>query len=151
MADPQVVIHYLDGGEPEKALRCFASAIRIGPPRGDPRFVDALYNAGVALGRLGRRPEAIAAYREAIRLDRGNADAWVNLSIAYGEERRYGDSVECLRAALGIRPRDPVALRALALAHLESGDRGAALAAHARLREVDAEAAAEVGRELGLR
>ena len=61
----------------EEAIDRFAAALRLRPD-----YAVARYNLGLALDRLSRRQEAIAAYREAIRLQAGLKEPHLNLAIA---------------------------------------------------------------------
>ena len=48
----------------------------------DPTHLSARINRGVALARLGRVQEAVAAYEQALEKDPGNEDALYNLRRA---------------------------------------------------------------------
>ena len=63
--------------EPVIALRQAERALRA-----DPEAAEHHHEAGVALRRLGRGPEARAAFAEAARLDATNPWAWFNLGRA---------------------------------------------------------------------
>ena len=51
--------------------------------REDPRLFAAHLDLGIVLHRLGRAPEAIAAYAAAVRLEPEHEDARFNLALAY--------------------------------------------------------------------
>src|SRR5262249_42528345 len=61
---------YRELGRFEDALRHFAAVARL-----QPASPAAQYNVGVTLDALGREPEALSRYREAIRLDPAYAPA----------------------------------------------------------------------------
>ena len=57
----------------------------------------------------GPSPEAIEAYREALRLKPDFADAWNNLGVAYGKLGRHQEAIEAYREALRLKPDDAAA------------------------------------------
>jgi len=59
---------------------------------------------GFAYGQLGRHPEAIEAYREALRLKPDFAAAWYNLGLAYALS---GNRTAALEAVKELRRYDP--------------------------------------------
>ncbi len=63
---------YLLEGDDERALAHFRRAMEI-----EPRFVEAIYNAGIALERLGRLPEALRTYKKFVRRAFDNPDPQV--------------------------------------------------------------------------
>ena len=65
---------------------------------------DAHYNLGFALGDQGKLDEAIAAYREAIRLKPGYAEAHNNLGNALGEQGKHEEAEKELREAVRLKP-----------------------------------------------
>jgi len=70
---------------------------------------------GVALDRVGRTEEALLHYREAVRLDPGNAEAHYNLARNRMVEHRVEEAVDEYRAALASNPN-------LAYAHCNLAD-----------------------------
>ncbi len=54
---------------------------------------------------LGRM---IAELERAAEGDPGNADAWMNLGLAYKRMQRFGESAEALRKAFALRPATPM-------------------------------------------
>lgn len=71
-----------------------------------PGNARAHYNLGLALSRIpGRRDDAIAQYRQAIRLQPDYAEAYNNLGLALSQvPGRLDDAVMQYRYALSIRP-----------------------------------------------
>ncbi len=61
-------------------------------------------NLGIALGNQGKLEEAIAAYREAIRLKPDYADAHNNLGIALGKQGKLEEAVAEFRTAIRLKP-----------------------------------------------
>jgi protein O-mannosyl-transferase len=102
---------YAAHGDPEKSLSHDRAALSV-----DPRYGRVLYNMGNTLSRLGRFPEAVAAYRAAatesdLSTER-KAVAFDNMGIAY---LRNGDvahvskedldrAAESFRAAISLSP-----------------------------------------------
>lgn len=66
-------------GDPRRALEQFDAAVAAGAG-GD---ADVHVGRGVALRTLGRSDEAAAAYREALAVEPGRAEAWLNLGNLY--------------------------------------------------------------------
>lgn len=69
----------------EKALPYFAKAVEK-----NPRYAEAYFQIGYCNGKLGRYPEAIEAYKQAIRIQPDNAKAHFNLGLVclvLGERR----------------------------------------------------------------
>jgi tetratricopeptide (TPR) repeat protein len=64
----------------------------------------AAFGRGNALIQAGRRAEAVAAYREAVRLDPALAEAWGNLGAALGELGRLDEAERALREAVRLAP-----------------------------------------------
>ena len=60
--------------------------------------------SGSLTSNLKRYDDAIEAYRQALRINPENADAWNNLGIAYNNLKRYDDAIEAYRQALRINP-----------------------------------------------
>lgn len=81
-----------------------------------------------ALVRQGRLPDAIAAWRDAVRLAPGSADARFELGLALGESGDSRGAIEQLREAARLRPDHAETRFSLAVELQASGDRSAALA-----------------------
>ncbi len=64
----------------------------------------AWHSLGVAYGRMGRYPEAIEAYREAVRLKPDDVVAWNNLALSYALSGNGNAALEALRE---LRRYDP--------------------------------------------
>ena len=63
-----------------------------------------LSNKGMALSNLGRHPEAITCYDEAIRINPGCALDWNNKGVALGSLGRYQEEITCYDKAIRINP-----------------------------------------------
>lgn len=68
---------------------------------------------GDQLVREGRREEAAAAYREAIRSEPGNVDAWHNLGCVLGELGRLDEAATAFEETLRLKPDHPTARKNL--------------------------------------
>ncbi|HVS10320.1 MAG TPA: tetratricopeptide repeat protein [Planctomycetota bacterium] len=84
------------------------------------------YNRGIALSRMGRTGEAIAAYERALDLAPSFAPAMANLGQAWLERGRTPEAIALLRRALEADPDALTARATLGFAHFLSGDIDAA-------------------------
>ena len=84
-------------------------------------------NLGNLYLRLGRFDEAVAAYRQALKLDPQFVQAWVNLADAWRVQGREKETEQTLREGLAKLPRSADLLHALGLAQVRKGDKAAAL------------------------
>lgn len=82
----------------ERALPFFAEAIRR-----NPNFVEAFFQIGYCLGKLGRYSDAIEPYLEAIRIKPNDFDTYNNLCVAYGMVRRYDEAMKACGEAIRIK------------------------------------------------
>jgi tetratricopeptide (TPR) repeat protein len=64
------------------------------------------YDLGVREARAGRHREAVAAFRQAVALDRGNASAYRALGDAYAALENWGESVDAYEQAARLAPGD---------------------------------------------
>src|ERR1700730_86725 len=98
------------------ASSSFENALKL-----DPRRADAENGLGVALGKLGDQENSLAAFRRAIEIDSGYAEAHYNLALWL----RAGDvdqALSELTTAIKLRPDYEDAQVALALIFQEAGD-----------------------------
>lgn len=70
----------------------------------EPRNANAWFFIGQAYQQLDRIEQAIAAYRQALRLNLNYVNTWYNLGIVYYKLKRYDDAVVANRQALRIDP-----------------------------------------------
>jgi len=73
-------------------------------------------NYGLALYQKGRIKEALAHYKEAVRIDPDAFDAHNNLGVAYNNGGRVDEAIAQYHEALRIQPRSAVAFYNLGLA-----------------------------------
>jgi tetratricopeptide (TPR) repeat protein len=76
-------------------------------------------------------------YREAIAIDSTLSKAYVNLSLALENQRRFGEAEKILHRALEINPNDVLALCHVGQRLYERGDYGKAIEHYNRALEVD--------------
>jgi len=69
-----------------------------------PRHPTAAFNLGTALEELGRRSEAIQAYRRALEADAEFADAHFNLARLYEQTGKRAAALRHLQAYKHLRP-----------------------------------------------
>ena len=84
-----------------------------------PKDADIRNNLGLALARLGRNPEAIVEFHEAVRLDPNNAaPAHANLGWALLASGKAQESIPEFEAALQLNPEFKAAADGLRQAQL---------------------------------
>ena len=88
-------------GVPLASLPHFDQAIAL-----SPEYSEALNNRGVALVRLGRLEEGVAAHRRAIETDPYNYQAQFNLGVALAAAGRSGEALAAFEASAALVPRD---------------------------------------------
>jgi len=81
--------------QPGEALTLLDNALTLVPD--EP---SALVNRGAALHKLGRKDEAIVAYRQAVRVDASFAHGWYNLGTTLKEVGRLQEAEAALRACI---------------------------------------------------
>jgi tetratricopeptide (TPR) repeat protein len=87
-----------------------------------PASVVVRNNYGRALANLGRQDEAIAQYREGLRLSPEDARTWAKLGNALVEQGKLPESIDAYRAALRYEPTDEKTHNNLARVLLKTGD-----------------------------
>jgi len=88
-------------GAPLASLPHFDQAVALSPD-----YSEALNNRGVALVRLGRLDEGVAAHRRAIEADPYNYQAHFNLGVALVAADRPGEALASFEASAALVPRD---------------------------------------------
>ncbi len=74
-------------GEMEEAVRCFQAAVDQ-----NAEFQDGWHALGMALYKLERYEEAIAAGKRAAKLDPNNQFVWSSLSLAYNGNKQKAEA-----------------------------------------------------------
>lgn len=97
----------------------------------------AWFVLGRAYGALGRYPEAIAAYRENLRLDPGDWYAHNNLGNAYRATQRHREAMDAYHGAVRARPDYLLAWRNLGQTFYQMKGPAGVSQALARLRASD--------------
>lgn len=98
---------------PERALGSFRRAAD-----GEPLDPDYAFIMGTALADRGRHAEAVAAFQDAIALDRAHAPYFVALGVSRWHLRRYDQAAEAFEEALALDPGDAHALNGLGAVRL---------------------------------
>ena len=88
----------------------------------------SLFNLGLAYGNAGQYEEAIASYKEALRIKPDDADAHYNLGVTYGESGQYEEAIASYKEALRIKPDDADAHYNLGYVYRELGQYEEAIA-----------------------
>jgi Flp pilus assembly protein TadD len=99
--DPRLV------GQADNPLRDATRRYLVPVLRHKPEHLQAHNNLGVAMQRLRRLPEAVAAYREALTQRPHFAEAHNNLGAVLQELGRLDDAISCYRAGGALSARPP--------------------------------------------
>jgi protein O-GlcNAc transferase len=100
------------------------------------RHVDALHMLALVFRETGRLEDAIAALREAIAQQPGNAVQWTNLGEIHRKHGHFADAVECQRQAIALEEKFPEAHLNLSLAYRGLGEVDNAITAAVRATEL---------------
>jgi len=79
-------------------------------------------NAGAALSRAGKLPEAIDYFRRALQLNPADPGVHANLGVALGRMGRIDEAIAALKEADRLQPSDADTLRKLGIAFGERGE-----------------------------
>jgi tetratricopeptide (TPR) repeat protein len=80
-----------------------------------------LYDRGVDLFSEGKYDEAIAAYQQALALDRGFVDALHGLAMAYAEKGDFSSAIETAKRITEAAPDDPLGYTSLSILYQRGG------------------------------
>lgn len=89
----------------EKALEAYDFTLAL-----RETFYHAIFNKANSLANLERYKEAISAYREYLKYDAENDDAWCYMGECYLNQGRYRMAGRYYRKALEINPENDIAL-----------------------------------------
>ncbi len=117
-----------DRGQHEAALRFYDAALERYRPDQVREKATCFYNRGVALRRLERWEEAVAAYEASWQLEPENIPVFVNISVPLEELGRHEEAVVWLERGAAQYPDHLGIVETLALVHIEHDDHGRARA-----------------------
>jgi tetratricopeptide (TPR) repeat protein/mono/diheme cytochrome c family protein len=80
-----------------------------------------LYNMAIVEASLGRGADAEVHFREAIRMDPGFVDAFINLGIVLHQQGRIAEAADLYARAAGVAPDEPRAYHNLGVALQDLG------------------------------
>jgi len=99
----QKALYFIDKKEYEKAL----PYLEIASKTDILSLKENVYSyIGFCNGVLGNYIKAIEAYKQAIRIDPNDANAYYNLSVTYADLGLYKDAIEARKQAIRIDPND---------------------------------------------
>src|SRR5262245_37750723 len=113
-------------------------------PRPAAQSPEEEYNRGLRARAAKDWTTAVIAFRKAVELRPGFAEAWNELGYAHRNQGRYDESIRAYDEALRLRPRYPEALEYLGEAYVKMGRPDEARRVLARLRPLDAARAREL-------
>jgi tetratricopeptide (TPR) repeat protein len=99
-----------------------------------PHHVGALGNLGVVYSRLGRFADAVAVYRQGLKIAPGDPQLNLNLGLAYLKQDDYQSAKPHFEKVLAVSPGHAQARELLATTQLFTGEVGRAAAALEQLR-----------------
>lgn len=98
----------------DEAIVEYQDGIQLAKPSTPPAVMaKAYFNLANTLAKKSRRPEAIDAYRAAIRYDPSHFAAYYGLGWTLQTENRIPEAIDAYRASLDINPEYVPALRSL--------------------------------------
>lgn len=104
VAQVNLGVYIAERDGPEAALPYFLKAIEL-----KPNDVEAQFNAGLALRKIGRYAEAVEHYRMAVSLNPGYVNAWNNLGVVLDLMGNREAAQAAFERALAIDPDDEMA------------------------------------------
>ena len=112
---------FVEGNSLQRAKQEYQKALKL-----YPQHLDALYNLGIVLERLGQKDEAIEQYQRYLAIKPNDADVWTQIGVLYDETGRKKEAREAYGKALEINPKFGRALHNLGVLLKEDGDLKAA-------------------------
>jgi tetratricopeptide (TPR) repeat protein len=102
---------------------------------GEPSF-SAYHHLGLIYANRREPQKAIDAYRKALEMSPLSFRAWYQLGLVYASDLKFKEAIEAYEKVVEINPRFTDAYLGLGSAHYWAGDKSAALAQVAKLREL---------------
>jgi tetratricopeptide (TPR) repeat protein len=98
---------------------------------------EELYDRAVDLYAEGRHAEAVEAYRQALEIDPGFADALHGLTMAYAELGDFESAIATAKRITEVSPDDPLGWTSLSICYQRNGQiaEAEAASAQAKIRE----------------
>jgi len=113
------------------ARECFEAAHAL--DSANPQILNAI---GYCWQREGKFRNALAPWRQAIKLDANYAQVWQNLALTHEHLNELAEAIECHQQAVVLQPEDANAHRLLGMAQLDFGLHDAARKCNARALEL---------------
>ena len=108
------------------------------------------FNLGFLRDRMGKHPEAEAAFRRAVALDPKLDRAWYGLGLSLIRQGRLEDAIDALKRNTELQPMSPFGWYQLARVHADRSEPEKARRIIAHLRRFEPKVAAQLERETGL-
>ena len=108
---------YLDGGDPDHAIRDYSKALEL-----QPRDKDALYARGYVLHDKGDFDHAIADYTAAIEIDGNDADTFYSRALSYQAKGDLDHAIADYTTVIRLKPDHANAFHNRAIAYRKKGD-----------------------------
>jgi tetratricopeptide (TPR) repeat protein len=108
----------------------------------------ALFGAAQADAAQGNAARALSRFRQALGLDRTNADAWFGLGLALQDVKDYAAAVEAFAQVVALRPGDAKALVNRAVSLQQSGNLGDAMKSYSLAYQTDPSTFAAISQAL---
>jgi tetratricopeptide (TPR) repeat protein len=95
------------------------------------------YNKGIELHEHGFLSQAVTEYKAAIESDNRMGEAYSNLGVIYGAQRKYDNALECFEKASVLMPKSAVSLNGSANVLYKMGRVEEAIKKWRRVIEID--------------
>lgn len=118
-------------GRSEEAIAAFRASIAVKPS------AEAFYNLGLAYEQLEQHDNAIAAFGQALQLDKSDAQAWLGLGDAYYNSEKMDEAIIAYRQSLMLDPNNKIAWNYLGDAYQTGGRYREAIDAYQKALRLD--------------
>ncbi len=112
---------YLNQGKNSEAQKYFERALKMRATYPDT-LANSWNNLGLIAGREGRLDDAVAYFRESLRLSPDHPIALNNLGSAYRQQKRWNEANETYQRVLAINPNDADANYGLGMVYAQQDD-----------------------------